>query len=561
MKKALYILLFLNFSLVFSQKKYPQNTFRNPLDIPIVLAGTFGELRSNHFHSGIDIKTQGVSGKKVYTAKEGYVSRIKVSLWGYGKALYVTHPNGYTTVYGHLSKFSDKIEKYVKAKQYEKESFAIQLFPGKNELTIDKDEIIAFSGNTGGSSAPHLHFEIRDTGTEKIINPLLFGYEVKDNIAPKLLGLRVSPLNTTSAVNSISATQEIRFTKKSNHTFVADSITAIGTIGLAIKTHDLLNAAPNKNGVYSVDMYVNDTLKYHHDLETFAFSESKYINLLIDYELYAKKRRRYQKTYIEKANKLSIYKNNIGKGSLTIKNNKNYDVTIVIKDIEDNKTSLIIPIQGNNHIKPILKKDTKTPYFVKHTEYTVFKEGNSEIRFPKNTFYEDLYLDYKAETNKATVHKPIVPLHKKYTIAFFTDSLTSSQKKHAYIGLKKKNYFSFIGATQTKNKLHAKTKHLGDFYIKYDSIAPKIYKPNFTIGQNINKHKTLSIRIKDTHTGIKNYYATIDGKWTLMEYNPKNNKLTYNLNDLAATNTKHTFKIKVRDLLGNTKTFTSNFIK
>ncbi|NND10141.1 MAG: M23 family metallopeptidase, partial [Flavobacteriaceae bacterium] len=145
-----------------AQSKYPQDYFRKPLDIPLVLSGTFAELRSNHFHSGLDIKTKQREGLKVYASAPGYVSRIKISHWGYGKALYITHPNGYTSVYAHLQKFSEKIEEYVKEKQYEKESFTLELFPSAEELQIESDEIVAFSGNTGGSGGPHLHFEIRD---------------------------------------------------------------------------------------------------------------------------------------------------------------------------------------------------------------------------------------------------------------------------------------------------------------------------------------------------------------------------------------------------------------
>ena len=170
-----YILLLILLPLqVFSQSEYPQDYFRNPLDITLVLSGSFAELRSNHFHSGLDIKTQQKQGLKVYTAADGYVSRIKVSHFGYGKALYITHPNGYTTVYAHLKKFSPKIEAYVKKRQYEKESYEVEFFPNTDELLISRDEIVAFSGNTGGSGGPHLHFEIRDNA-ERPINPMLFG--------------------------------------------------------------------------------------------------------------------------------------------------------------------------------------------------------------------------------------------------------------------------------------------------------------------------------------------------------------------------------------------------
>lgn len=561
MKKITYLFIFLNIYNIFGQKKYPQNVFRNPLDIPIILAGTFGELRTNHFHSGIDIKTQAVENKKVHTAMEGYVSRIKVSHWGYGKALYVTHPNGYTTVYGHLKKFSDRIEKYVKEKQYKKESFEIQLFPSASVLPIAKDEVIAYSGNTGGSTAPHLHFEIRNSKTENIINPLLFGYKVKDNIAPKIEGLRATPIGTNAAINQLSVSQEIHLKKINNNLYIADEIKAIGKIGLSVKTHDLLNNAANKNGVYSVEMYKNDTLMYHHNLETFSFSESKYINLLIDYPYYAKKRRKYQKTYVEKANKLSIYKKTIQKGYLTVTEKDNFNIKIVINDVAKNKTVIKIPIKGNKTISPIIKKDLKTPYYIDAKKYTVFKQGLSEVRFPVNTFYESTYIDYKYSKGKITVHKPILPLHQNYTLTYFTDSLTAHEKKYAYLARKSGSYYNYVSTYRKPGKIYTNTKYLGDFYLKYDSTPPKIYKPDFYNGQNISKYKTLVIYISDSQTGIKNYYATVDNKWILMEYDPKKNKLTFDLNDFKATKSSHTFQLKVEDLLGNTNTFKSTFIK
>ena len=181
----LFLVFVLSFSIsaVVAQIKYPEDYFIKPLKIPLILSGTFGELRSNHFHSGLDIKTQQRVGLNVHSSAKGYVSRIKIAHWGYGKAIYITHPNGYTTVYAHLKKFAPKIEAYVKKHQYEKESYTIHLFPEANDLVVEKDEIIAYSGNSGGSGGPHLHYEIRD-GSAKPINPMFFGVEIPDTRIP-----------------------------------------------------------------------------------------------------------------------------------------------------------------------------------------------------------------------------------------------------------------------------------------------------------------------------------------------------------------------------------------
>lgn len=561
LKKTIFLILFIVFHASFGQKNYPKDQFRNPLDIPIILAGTFGELRTNHFHAGIDIKTQGVVGKTVHTAHKGYVSRIKVSLWGYGKAIYITHPNGYTTVYGHLKKFSPKIEKYIKEYQYKKKSYEIHLFPSKDKLPVDTDEIIAYSGNSGSSGGPHLHFEIRDTRTEKIINPLLFGYNVKDNITPTVRGLRVSPLGKKSAVNELPVSQEVQLNKIKNNSFVSKPLKAIGKIGLSIRTHDLLNNASNKNGVYSIEMFVNDTLKYHHLLETFSFSESKYINLLIDYPYYAKKYRKFQKTFVEPTNKLSIYKKKVNSGYLEISDQQKYNVLIKVKDLAGNTTTVTVPIVGDKTIRPVIKEDYITPHYIDKDKYTVFKEKNVELRFPRNTFYENTYIDFEVEKNQFKVHKPVLPLNKSYTVSYFMDSLSTSQQKHAYIALKRKKGNKFISSDKKGSKLYANTKTLGTFTINYDSISPRIEKLSFYKNQNISKHKTITAVIKDAKTGIKSYYATIDDEWILMEYEPKKNKLTFDLNDLDTQNKKHTFQLKVEDLLGNTKFTSVDFIK
>jgi len=557
----LFLMLLFNKSIIFGQKKYPVNDFRNPLDIPIVLAGTFGELRSNHFHSGIDIKTQQRTGLKVHTAKEGYVSRIKISLYGYGKAIYVTHPNGYTTVYAHLKKFSPKIEAYVKQQQYLKKTYTIQLFPNKNTFKLAKDEVIAYSGNSGSSGGPHLHFEIRNTKTEKIINPLLFGYKVKDHINPKILGLKATPIGGNATVNLIKSDQIIHFNKINDSTYVADEIEAFGKIGLAVQTHDLQNNAPNKNGIYSVDMFVNDTLKYHHDLETFAFSETKYINLLIDYPFYATRNRRFQKTYIEPHNKLSIYNKYPNHGYLNIKHNKTYRVKIAIGDLKGNYSNLFLYINGNKNTQPIIKTNKITDYFIDRNKYTVFKKGLWEVRFAKQTFYENTYIDFKTDTNKTSIHKPILPLHKKYTLTYFTDQLNAKQKKYVYLARQNGKKFNYASTQKTEGKIYTNTKTLGDYCLKYDSIAPVIFKASFYQNQNISKHNKLSIHIADKHTGIKKYVAKIDDKWVLMEYEPKKQKLTFDLKDFKANNQKHKFTLEVTDMLGNRKNYISYFIK
>ena len=331
----------------FSQEKYPKDYFRSPLDIPIFLSGSFGELRSNHFHAGLDIKTQGKEGLKVFAVADGYVSRIKVQQFGYGKAIYITHPNGFTSVYGHLSKYNGEIDKYVKSVQYKKENYQTgNLFFKEDKFPVKKGEIIAFSGDTGGSGGPHLHFEIRNTKTESIINPLFFGLKVEDTKPPVIQSLKVYTINSASRINQQNKSFQIPIKNIKVGKYKADRISASGIIGFGISVFDRFNKAPNKNGIYSLEMLVNGKRFYYHNVETFSFSESKYLNLHIDYEHFKKYKRRYQKTHKVTANKLSIYQDLINNGKINIQKGLNYTIEIIAKDFENNSSSIIIPIAG-----------------------------------------------------------------------------------------------------------------------------------------------------------------------------------------------------------------------
>ncbi|MCB0432591.1 MAG: M23 family metallopeptidase, partial [Mangrovimonas sp.] len=209
MKKLLYILTILCQTSLLAQTNYPQDYFIDPLDINLVLAGTFAELRANHFHSGLDIKTQQREGLKVYACADGFVSRIKISHGGYGKALYITHPNGYTTVYAHLQKFAPKIEAYIKEHQYGQESYEIEVFPGAVELLVKQGDVVAYSGNSGGSEGPHLHFEIRDN-EERPINPMLFGIDIKDTTKPIIKEVYAYPISDDAHINQTNEMCKLR---------------------------------------------------------------------------------------------------------------------------------------------------------------------------------------------------------------------------------------------------------------------------------------------------------------------------------------------------------------
>lgn len=562
LKNGITLLLLFILCSGYSQKNYPEDYFRSPLDIPLVLSGTFGELRGNHFHAGMDLKTQRRNGLNVYATADGYVSRIKVALWGYGKVIYVTHPNGYTTVYAHLSKFGEGIQEYVKNIQYKKESYETgNIFPKKGEIQVTKGQIIGYSGSTGGFVAPHLHYEIRDTKTEHIINPMWFGLDIKDSLAPRITNLIGYPLNSESRINGNNKKLVIPMKKKGDE-YTTNRITAIGKVGFGVTTWDRLGQALNKNGVYSIEMKVNGNRTYYHDLETFSFAESKFINLLIDYPHFKKYKNRVQRVFRHPANKLSIYEDLVNEGVVQVEEGMSYLIEIIIKDFKGNTSQLKIPILGKKSERIFSASKDTTNYKITKSEFSKFSKDGVTVAFPKNTFYDNIYLDFDVKDGIAKVHRPNVPLDKNFTITFDSTMYNPEKVDQLYIAnVNNKKYPSYQNTRKKKDKMFTTSKTLGKYKILKDSIVPRIYKPNFKKGAWMTNSKYLTIKISDSQSGIKSYEAFIDDEWVLMEYDLKKNKLSYDFRDKKLVGSKHIFKLVVSDNVGNTNTYTSTFYR
>ena len=550
MKKIISLFFLVSLS-SFAQNNYPSDYFRNPLDIPLRLAGTFGELRNNHFHAGIDIKTNRRIGLPVYATADGYVSRIKVAVWGYGKVMYINHPNGFTTVYAHLNKFGDGIQEYVKNIQYEKKSYETgNIFLKENQIKVTKGQIIAYSGRTGGFVAPHLHYEIRDTKTEKIINPLLLGIKIQDSIAPKIKKLIAYPIGSNSRINRSLKNQSLSIKKDSLNNYITNRLSASGKIGFGVNVYDQLGKELNKNGIYSLEMKINGIRHYYHDVETFSFSESKFINLLIDYEYFSKNKSRIQKTFKEKENKLSIYKDLIEEGSITVNEGLNYQVEIIAKDFTGNSSSIKIPVVGLKSETILNQKSDTTAYKIEKNKFQKFSKNGVTIAFPKNTFYEDLFLNFSVNERTAIIHKPTIPLDKKFTITFDSIMYKKSEVNHIYIAnMNNKKYPYYMDTRKKSDKIFTTTKTLGRYGLMTDNQPPKIYNPNFKNNDWMSRIRYLTIKVSDSQSGIKSYEATIDNEWILMEYDVKKKKLSYDFRDKKLVGSKHIFKLVVSRLL------------
>ena len=563
MRNILYsTVFFLLTSPLCAQENYPNDYFGNPLEIGTILSGTFAELRSNHFHGGLDIKTQQREGLNVLATAEGYISRIKVSPWGYGKALYIQHPNGYTTVYGHLKEFAPEIEAYVKKRQYQKEKFAIELFPSADSLPINKGQLIALSGNTGGSGGPHLHYEIRDS-RQHPMNPMLFGFAVKDSRKPTVNGVYGYSLTDSSQVNNHNNRVKIKLTKGDDGNYLAETVYASGVISFGINTYDKQDLAHNKNGVYNVKTYINGTLNYELDFKKFSFKESRHLNQLIDYKYFKEKKSRIQKLFKSERNPLSIIKNVENYGQIIIKEGEQINYKIIISDFNNNKRTVTIPIIGEKKKITHFKDQIESPYYVYADKGITLENDEKQVYIPKNALYDNTPLIFETNGDTITLGDPNIALHKNISLKFNAHKFSADDLSKIYIsglGYNNKPYF-YINTYKKDGKIIGKTKYFGKFTLTTDNETPTITPINTQNGKWMTKANTLQMKITDDLSGVDKYRATINGKWALMEYDAKKDLLSYKFSDNVHISGENKFKLIVIDNVGNNSIFEMTFFR
>ena len=534
-----------------------QNSGDYPLDIPIILSGTFAELRPNHFHAGIDIKTKGTEGFNVYSIGDGYISRIQITHGGYGKALYIKHDNGQSSVYAHLKKYSPKIEKIVKEIQYSNESYTFRVYPKENEIRISEKELIGYSGNTGRSYGPHLHYELRDD-KDRPINPLKYkNYTVLDTIPPVVLGLHYKEIPQNSINGSNSSFKNLKLTKISSKLFISDTLNTSGLIGFGVNSYDRMNNTWNKMGLSNIKANLNGEQVFDMNLNSFSYKEWRHINTFIDYASYKNKKIRIQKLYIEDYNPLDMYNRSLGNGIINIKNqDKFYLYAIRLFDYNKNYTEILIPISWKEKI------NYKTKELESDNIYSINKDSvynllftSSSIKLSKNTFYTDKEIEIIEKDNILSIDEDSIPVLKEITIKFNTNRYNDSLVNKTYIAkLEKDDKSSFVSNNLKNDNLIADIKLLGDYMIKVDSIPPSINLIDIEDSQWISNRDKLQIKINDKNSGISSYRGTLNGRWILLEYNPMKGILSYDFNDnINNSEPKNILKVNITDNVGNTK--------
>lgn len=542
-----------------AQDKYPKDYFRSPLDIPIQLSGNFGELRPNHFHAGFDLKTNQKEGLNVYAAADGYVSRIKISSGGYGKAIYITHANGYTTVYGHLQKATGAIEKKIIELQYAEKSYEIEAFFKPREIPVKKSDIIALSGNTGGSEGPHLHFEFRDNKTEKIINPLYFGLEIKDTKKPIVSNLMVYPIDAESTVNQSKRPVVLNLSLQQDGTYVSEKVSAKGKIGFGIIASDLDDVSYNPNGVYKTKLTNNGKDIFGYEFDEMVFDEGRYVNAFIDYERYKKMHNRVQKLFMKEKYGFSNIKSNGNNGIIEVAPNYSDSVRVEVSDYKGNTTKIQVPVSYSDQKILVPADDKTTKYFVKSKSDTNFEKDNVSVFFPANTFYEDFYMNFDVRNKTLFLHEDIVPAHTNFTITFEDKESSAEDKKKMFIATVNGTKLGFLYTKLQDNTFTAKARNLGQFKLAKDTVAPKISIAKPIQDKWITAQKSIVITISDDFSGIKSYNGYINDKWVLFEYESKLRRLTHVFDDALLLEGKNNLKLVVTDNVGNSTIFETQF--
>ena len=560
MRRELIFILLISSSLI-SQNNLLKQEKTNPLDIPIILSGTYGELRSNHFHSGIDIKTKGIQGLNVYSYASGYVSRIKVSHGGYGKALYIKHPDGNTTVYAHLKKFSSKIEEIVKSKQYKRESYEIEFFPKENEISVLENEIIAFSGNTGGTTGPHLHFEVRDKN-QIPINPLInSSIYIEDDRTPFFKKLFYKSYESNNVFDSQT---ELKINKITSSLYVSDTLKSSGKIGIGIVAFDKHNSANNSNGIFKIITSLNNQNLLKILFDSISFDKTKHINTFIDYSFFKNHKIRIQKLFIEENNPLDLYSSNINNGFITIKNKEFYKYEVNIYDANGNKSKLVVPILGVKTNKPLklVNNHVELTYIERDKKYEL--EFNSvRVSILEETFYNNLFLEAKFENDILSIDKDTIPLLKPITIYFNTDRYNDSIKNQLYIAKlsDNKKMTSYNYTTDFSNGKKSSTKSLGRYTLGIDTINPSISPIGFKENDWISNFSNLKIKVNDVGSGIRSYNGWINNKWILFELNTKKGILVYDFDDNVVRKAKNNLHIEIIDNVGNRTEYKTTFYR
>lgn len=569
---SLYLIFFVifQFNVTDGQVLPEKNYFAPPVDIPIFLSGNFGEIRATHFHSGIDIKTQQVIGKPVYAAADGYVSRIKIQGGGYGKSIYLTHPNGYVTVYAHLSDYIPSVSEYVRAYQYGEQKFEVDIYPPQDKFHFKQGDLIGMSGNTGNSGGPHLHFEIRDP-LQHPINGLLFDFNITDNIPPTIENLALYPVDKEGIINGKNEKLIIKPLKQGGKYTLNQHPSVSGKVGFGLETYDYLNGSGNRCTIYSIELRIDDTTRYLQEMEKFSFDEVKYVSSHIDYEEKILNNLKIHRLFPDPNNHLSIYKILENNGVVEFADDTVHHVEIIVKDSYKNRSLLEFDIQSNVSKISALNTDVDSS-FIKTFYYNAvntYQNPDVKVLIPRNVLFRDINFTYSripsdsiAICDTHNIHTDLVPLGGYYELALKAKNIPDElRNKILLVNIGRSGTINSFGGKWEDGFVQARVNKFGKFTMAVDTTAPSIKVIAFRNNSTYKAGDVISFEITDDVSGIDEYSGYIDGHWALFEYDPKSNTLSYTIDkERLASDRKHSLVISVTDGRKNKSVFSGNFI-
>lgn len=539
----------------------------NPLAIPLAISGSFGEIRTDHFHSGVDFRTAGKTGYRIYASEKGFVSRIKVSSIGFGKTIYIEHPNGLTTVYAHLNGFSDKIAKYVEKEQYTQKSFEVELFPKRDEIAVEKGEVIALSGNSGSSGGPHLHYEVRHTASQVPMAPLKFfpSWKNADTFAPTVKAIYLYQIDSIGYLMDSLNRTSLKFIRNKNNYKVSDTLFAQGRIGIGIEAFDFFNENSNRCGFHQITQTVNNKLNYTLNLDSFSFAETKYVNSVIDYRTKILASDEVVKLWVDSNNRFSGVQTDKSRGFIDVDSNKTYTITIKVDDHYKNASTIEIIIKG----KPLPNNNNNNNNNNKGSLLDCKKEhsittDNYDIVIPKDALYHDIFFNHTTLSNEKYQHiyqinNPRVPIHKRFTLRIKQPTLNPRLLDKYFIAYLNGKGPEFCDTKFIDGTLETSCSKFGNYIVTMDTIPPRIRPLNIADKTRIENESQIRFQVEDS-TGISKYEGYIDNNWTLFEWDPKTKTLLHNLNsNRTAKQEWHSLKLEVVDKLNNKSEFKCEF--
>lgn len=549
-----------------------QNDYRTPLDIPLYLSGNFGELRRSHFHSGLDIKTGGITGEPIYAIADGFVSRIKVSAYGYGKALYLDHPNGQSSVYAHLSAYNEEITAFLRDAQYELEQFSVDLHPGQQQLRVKKGDVIGWSGNSGSSGGPHLHFEIRDTETERPLNPLNLGFEVVDNTAPIFKSIRIYPLDEKSWVDGYYSSQDYSRKVYSGSSSLRrnGAIPVGGKVGIAFNAHDQLSGTSNYCGIYSASLVVDGDEVFAFSFDSLDFSQRRLIHAHRDFANYETERVSFQRLFALPNNPLIIYNERLSGGIIYGSDGESKELEIILKDKVGNisKTSFTLQFHEGKPERRQAMLSRNTGDYEKQMFYfekdNSFEDRGLRVDLPAWHLFEDVLFIYEREedeeafSDRFVLGDASIPLYDEMKIQIKPKNFEEISPEKLLIAREYKSRNYPLATSWDGDYLICNSRNFGTFLVLCDTVPPMIRAYDFR--RSMKGREEFSFKIADDLSGIEAVNAFIDDRWVLTDFDAKKAKVTCTYDAARMSRGEHHFRITVTDGRGNASEYESKFI-